>query len=245
MSEIDKTQDRIDEYIRGTMSATERIIFEGELRQNAVLRQEVEVQASISDAVQAVHLKQLLQQIEADMATTNDEHPQTVIAEELGRNVATSAARHIKFGRQVWYWASAAAAVALFFFAGNEWRQTSRIKEFGNEYYTAMAEPIARDGNEIDNLITTGYALIGAGEYDAADVNLKEARNKITEGLSLPIVDEESEYMHKVLQEKLYDVEWYEAIILMKKGKYKKAKDALRTIAATDSPYAENAKSIL
>ena len=64
MSELEKHQDRIDEYIRGTMSASDRIIFEGELRQNAELRQEVEVQTSISDAVQAVHLKQLLQQIE-------------------------------------------------------------------------------------------------------------------------------------------------------------------------------------
>ena len=61
MSEIDKIQDRIDEYIRGTMSANDRIIFEGELRQNAELRHEVEVQASIAEAVQAVRLKQLLQ----------------------------------------------------------------------------------------------------------------------------------------------------------------------------------------
>ena len=35
MSEIEKIQDRIDEYIRGTMSASDRIIFEGELRHNA------------------------------------------------------------------------------------------------------------------------------------------------------------------------------------------------------------------
>ena len=232
MSEIEKIQDRIDEYIRGTMSASDRIIFEGELRHNAELRHEVEVQASIAEAVQAVRLKQLLQEVEAGMAgVPAKEEPKSKV--------------FFLFRRQVLTWASAAAAVAIIFFSGNSWRQAQRFKGFGNEYYAAFVEPVARDGNELDNLLSSSYALIGSGEYEAAMANLSDAKKIIDDGLGLPTVDEESEYEHKVLQEKLYDVDWYEAIILMKQGKYRKAKDALRTIAASESTYAENAKNIL
>lgn len=243
MSEIEKYQDRIDEYIRGTMSAGDKIIFKGELRQNAELRQEVEVQTSISDAVQAVHLKQLLQQIEADMAQANEESPAAMDINGEANPVIVVKPKVVR--RQFLYWASAAAAVMIIFFSGNSWRQTQRYKGFGNDYYSALAEPVSRDGNELDNLLSSSYALIGSGEYEAALANLSEAKKIIDDGLGLPTVDEESEYEHKVLQEKLYDVDWYEAIILMKQGKYRKAKDALRTIAASESPYAENAKNIL
>ena len=242
MSELKKIQDRIDEYIRGTMSISDRIIFEEELRQNAELRQEVEVQTIISDAVQAVHLKQLLQQIEVDMAPDKDEYPEAAISEDRNRVVAI---RPNVFWRHFLYLASAAAAVAIIFFSANSWRQTQRFKGIGNEYYAALVEPFARDGNEIDNLIASSYALIGAGEFDAATADLNEARKKITDSLVMPIIDEESEYQHQILQEQLYDVEWYDAILLMKRGKYLKAKGILRSIASSDSPYADNAKTIL
>ena len=243
MSEIEKYQDRIDEYIRGTMSASDRTIFEGELRQNAELRQEVEVQTSISDAVQAVHLKHLLQQIEADMAPVIEELPAAAVVD--GKENRGVAVRPNLFRRQFLYWASAAASIAIIFFSGNSLRQSQRYKGFGNDYYAALVEPVARDGNELDNLLVSCYALIGSGEYEAAAANLIEVRRMIEEGLDLPIVDEESEYEHRVLQEKSYDVDWYEALILMKQGKYRKAKAALRTIAASNSSYAENAKKIL
>ena len=243
MSELKKIQDRIDEYIRGTMSISDRIIFEEELRQNAELRQEVEVQTIISDAVQAVHLKQLLQQIEVDMAPDKDEYPAAVVSDEDRRRVVSISPN--VFWRHFLYWASAAAAVAIIFFSANSWRQTQRFKGIGNEYYAALVEPFARDGNEIDNLIASSYALIGAGEFDAATADLNEARKKITDSLVMPIIDEESEYQHQILQEQLYDVEWYDAILLMKRGKYLKAKGILRSIASSDSPYADNAKTIL
>lgn len=243
MSELEKHQDRIDEYIRGTMSASDRIIFEGELRQNAELKQEVEVQTSISDAVQAVHLKQLLQQIEADMAPVTEELPAAASADGKGNRVVV--VRPNVFWRQFLYWASAAAAIAIIFISGNYLRQSQRYKGFGNDYYADLVEPVARDGNELDSLLVSSYALIGSGEYEAASANLTEARKIINDGLCLPIVDDESEYEHRILQAKLYDVDWYESLILMRQGNYRKAKAALRTIAASNSPYAENAKIIL
>ena len=199
MSEIEKIQDRIDEYIRGTMSSSDKFIFEVELRQNAELRHEVEVQASIAEAVQAVRLKQLLKEVEAgmaDMPAKEKQKPKTIFL----------------FRRQVLTWASAAAAVAIIFFSGNSWRQMRRFKGYGNEYYAALVEPVARDGNELDNLLTSCYSLIGSGEYEAAVSRLNEARSIIDNGLGLPIVDEESEYEHNVLQYKLYDVDWYKPL---------------------------------
>ena len=232
MSEIERIQDKIDEYIRGTMSVNDRIIFEGELRANPELKHEVEVQASIAEAVQAVRLKQLLQEVEAGIVGNH-------AVEETKPRI------FFLFRRQVLAWASAAAAVALIFFSGNAWQQTQRYKSFGNDYYAALVEPVARDGNELDSLLLSTYAFIGSGEYDSAMADLGKARKQITDSLAMPIVDEESEYEHKVLQEKLYDVDWYEAIVLMKKGKYRKAKEALRFIASSDSPYAEYAMRIL
>ena len=147
--------------------------------------------------------------------------------------------------RQFLYLASAAAAIAIIFISGNSLRQSQSYKSFGDDYYAALVEPVARDGNELDNLLVSSYVLIGSGEYEVATANLIEARKVINDGLCFPIVDDESEYEHRVLQAKLYDVDWYEALILMKQGKYRKAKAALRTIAASNSPYAENAKKIL
>ena len=166
MSEIEKIQDRIDEYIRGTMSVNDRIIFEGELRANPELKYEVEVQASIAEAVQAVRLKQLLQEVEAGMAGA---------LEKKERKPKT----FFLLRRQVISWASAAAAVAIIFFSGNTWRQTQRFKGFGNEYYALLVEPVARDGNELDNLLSSSYALIGSGEYEAAMANLSDAKKII------------------------------------------------------------------
>ena len=50
---------------------------------------------------------------------------------------------------------------------------------------------------------------------------------------------------HQVLQQKLYDLEWYEAIALMKQGKVIKAKRALEAIATSSSPYADTARNEL
>ena len=48
-----------------------------------------------------------------------------------------------------------------------------------------------------------------------------------------------------VFQQKLYEVEWYEAIILMKRGNILKAKKLLESISDSPSPYKVEAKKIL
>ena len=94
-------------------------------------------------------------------------------------------------------------------------------------------------------MIEDAYNLIGAGEFDHALDIIGNAKAMINETIDKPIDTEEDEYEHQVLQLKLYDLEWYEAIILMKQGKVLKAKKALSAISISGSPYAEVARDEL
>lgn len=105
MKELENIQDRIDEYIRGTMSDKDRAIFEEELRHDADLRHEVEVQVSIADAVQAVHLKHVLQGVEAELASDKGESTSPIITPKF-------------YWRRFYQWAAVVAAVAVLFFSG-------------------------------------------------------------------------------------------------------------------------------
>ncbi len=232
MKELENIQDRIDEYIRGTMSDKDRAIFEEVLRQNANFRHDVEVQVSIADAVQAVHLKQVLQGVEAKLAL------------DTGEIYATSMASKF-YWRRFYHRAAAAVIVAIILFSGNMWRQTSRIKGFGNDYYACLVVPSARDGNSLDSLMALAYSYIGNGEFDTAESVLNEANSLIDEGLVAPVINEETDYQHKLLGLKKYDTQWYYALIIMKQGQYRKAKAILKEIAQNDGPYASETKEIL
>ncbi len=220
MNEIENIQDRIDEYIRGTMSHKDRSIFENELRQDADLKHEVEIQTSISDAVQAVHLKLMLQGVEAELTSPK------------------------VYWRRFYKWALAAAAIAIVFFFGN-WRQTSRIKGFGDDYYAYLMVPSPRDGNSLDSLLVLSYSLIGENNYEEAEKILYEANNLIEVELAYPVKDEETEYNHRLLVLKQFDVQWYQVLIIMRQGKYHKAKMLLKEIARGDGTYSSEAKEIL
>lgn len=234
MSEIENLQDKIDEYIRGTMSAEDKNIFEEELRSNANLRHEVEVQASIAEAVQVVRLRELLQEAEAGLsrdASSQQEKSKPVLN---------------PIRRKVLIWVSAAAACVLLFFIANSLVKTQRIKGLGDQYYAALVEPVSRDGNKIDSLLVSSYQLIGQGNFDLAIEDLQMARQLIETGLSVTGEDEEAEYLKAILNEKRYDADWYEILILMKEGDYNRdVKDLLMTISKSDSPYANDAQNIL
>ena len=74
---------------------------------------------------------------------------------------------------------------------------------------------------------------------------LAEARLMIEDGLRAPAADEESRYRHALLRRHLYEVDWLEAISLMKQGRYRKAYRLLESIAASPSPYSEKARRII
>lgn len=228
MSEFINIQDRIDEYIRGTMSDKERTIFEEELRQSAALRHEVEVQSSIADAVQAVHLKEVFRGIEAEMAPRET------------KTVFPTFPR-----KSVYRFAFAFAALAVLFVFGNNWRQMHRMRVIGNDCYASLVIPTSRGGDAVDSLIAVSYLFLGAEEYEAAKDVLSKAEVYIEDGLQSPVVDEETQYWHDLLESKKYDIEWYQSILIMMQGKYREAKVFLLKISDSQSPYAKNAQSVL
>ena len=229
MSEFKTIQDRIDEYIGGTMAGEERAIFEDELRNDAELRREVMVNSSISEAVQSVHLKQMLKSVERELADSAKVTPQVP---------------HVNNWRWFYQLAAVAAVVAILFFSNILW-QSHRVKGFGNEYLSALVAPSVRGDDSVDNMLDLAYSQMIAGEYDLARKTIDTTMILIDEGLVAPVTDEISEYEHSSLMLKRYDAEWYKALVVMMQGNYREAKASLREIAKGTGPYVPEAKNIL
>ena len=222
MSGLENRQDRIDEYIRGTMSDKEKTIFEDELMLDAELKREFEVQRAIADAVQSVQLKRLLQGTESGLSNS----------------------RRAFVDR--WHWMlGVAAAFIVIFFSWSLLRQTQRIRKVGEECYAAVVVPISRGGNAVDSLLSLTYSLMGTGQYKDAEAVLSEMGTLIRDGLNEPVVGDESHYVRALLELKQYEGEWYRVILAMQQGKFRQAKFQLMEIAHSNSPYADNAKTIL
>ena len=213
-------QDRIDEYLNGTLTEADKAAFEKELLENDELREEVEAQRTIAEAVQAVHLRNMLEGVEVGLHR-----------------------RHTL--RRVIAWTSSAAAAVAITLSGYSLRQSSLIKAIGSECFAELTPPVSRDGNTIDSLLNQAYSQIAANEYSIAASALTEARLLIDEGLKAQVTDDESRYRHALLQQHRYDVDWLEAVILMKQGRHRKARRLLESIAASPSPYSAKARNVL
>ena len=57
--------------------------------------------------------------------------------------------------------------------------------------------------------------------------------------------DEEQKYYDDILSIKKQEIDWYDAVLKMKQGKYRKAKKELKKIANGNGIYSEKAKKIL
>ena len=219
MTDIERNN-RIDEYLTGAMPESDRTSFEAELLEAETLREEVETQRTIAEAVQAVHLKNMLADVEADIRR-----------------------KHII--RRIVTWTSSAAAAVAIVLSGYSLRQSNLIKTIGGECLAELTPPVSRNGNTIDSLLTQAYSQIAVNEYTAAASALAAARLLIDKGLDAPATDDESRYRHALLQQHRYDVDWLEAVTLMKQGRHRKARRLLESIAVSSSPYSAKAREIL
>ena len=219
MTDIERNN-RIDEYLIGAMPEDEKAAFEKELREDEILRSEVDAQRTIAEAVQTAHLKNMLADVEAELQR-----------KRLLRRVIT--------------WTSSAAASIVIILSGYSVRQSNAIKAIGDMCFTELTPPVSRDGNSLDSLLTLAYSQIAVNEYPTAASALAEARLRIDDGLKAPAADDESRYRHAILRRHLYEVDWLEAITLMKQGRNRKARRLLNSIADSKSPYSEKAREIL
>lgn len=237
------TEERIDNYLLGLMSESERAAFEQDLATDAELKEEYECQKAIANAVQKVAMKDFLTQHAAE----RQEESSNMIDLSAYFKQATGKIREFfSSGQRVaWTLVSVAAMVVVIVGGVNYTSTLHTMQSNGMLAYTELTVPVPRDGNELDALIEKAYTLIGAGEFDQALDTIGDAKAMANGTLDDPVVTEEDEYEHQVLQQKLYDLEWYEAIVLMRQGKVINAKKALDAIATSSSPYAEAARNKL
>lgn len=237
------TEERIDNYLLGRMTKEERYLFEQDLESNEELREDFECQKTIANAVQKVAMKDFLAQYSSQRHKEKDN-------KAIWRENLDSFWIHLKefFGsgqRVAWTIVSVAAMVVLIV-GGINYSSTRRaLLTNGTLSFSELSTPIVRGGNPLDSLISVAYQLIDKNDLKGAMVVVEEAKSIAKEGLARPVSSEEEEYEYNLRKQQLYELDWYEAIILMNDGKIIKAKKALENIASSGNPYAENARNIL
>lgn len=247
------TEERIDNYLLGRMSEVERTAFERDLGTNAELKEEYECQKAIANAVQKVAMKDFLAQHAAErkdaellVAADAESNSNVINLGSFFSRISEKVQEFFCSGQRVaWTLASVAAMVVAIVGSVNYTSTLHSMQDNGLLAFAELAAPVARDGNELDAMIEDAYHLIGTGELEKAIDAIEKAKARVLEGLAQPIESEEERYEHQVLQLKEYELEWYEAIALMKQGKVIKVKRVLEAIASSSSPYADTARNEL
>ena len=220
------TEERIDNYLLGRMSEQERQLFESELVTNPELCKELESQRQIANAVQRAAMSSFLKQ-----------H-----AEQRNKKVISLFS---STKRVIWTITSIAAMFVLVIGFKNYNKTANAFRNEGLLAYNNLEIPIARDGNQIDILAAKAYQMIGDRDYSLASKTIEETRDYIKAELIVEPRTDEEKYRNQVLQMKEYDLDWLDAIILLKQGKVSKARNALKQIANSESPYSTMAKQML
>lgn len=233
MSVNDNIQERIDKYIQGKMSEEERLLFESDLSKDMKLKTEYESQKEIADAVQKVHLKNILMNAEEELRSSKTRKLRSIEDTET----ASHKIRHLNFSlKRI---TSLAAAIIVIVFVGFNVYRTSMVKELGNECYSQMSAPVSRSDSPIEINMLAIYTQIGSGEYDKAKQNIQATYDMLSEMRieSESMSGEEKEYVCQIVLILQQDLEWYDVVLKMKQGKFRQAKKQLKAIANGDGKY--------
>lgn len=248
------TEERIDNYLLGRMSEAEKAAFERDLETDAELKEEYVCQKAIANAVQKVAMRDFITQhaaerqkaglpVAADLANTNEN---VIDLTSFFSRISEKVQGFFSSGQRVALTFASVAAMLVAVIGGVNYTSTlSTMRNEGMIAYADLSAPIARDGNQIDILIEQAYSQIGNSKWDDAMASIGKVRTLISDSLSDSATTKEEVYEQQILKSKEYELDWYEAIILMKQGKIRKAKRVLESISVSDSPYAENAKDEL
>lgn len=221
------------------MSVEEKMNFETELANNMELKEKYELQKEISDAVQKARIKNLLVEVENEII----EEREKIINDRRNDDDDKSLGNTTNKRR---IWISVAASIIVIFFVGFEFHKTSVYKTCGNDCYAEITAPSSRSDNRLDSLMFSIYRQIGEENYSLAKTNIEEAELIITSMKETEYVsDEEQKYYDDILSIKKQEIDWYDAVLKMKQGKYRKAKKELKKIANGNGIYSEKAKEIL
>jgi anti-sigma factor RsiW len=215
-------EERIDNYLLGRMSDEDKRLFEADLERDAELKEEFECQKQVANAVQKVAMRDFL----VKHAEERQQENSTVInLSEVFSRISGKVRDYFSSSqRVVWTLASVAAMVVAVVGGFNYSSTLHSLENNGMLAYAELTVPVARDGNHLDELMARVYSLIGSGDFEKAQLSIDEARRMIEDSIPTEVSTEEEEYDRLVLQQKLYDIDWFEAIMLMKQGKILKAK---------------------
>lgn len=221
MEENINISEKIDRYILGQMNEVEKAVFEAELSADSDLKHEYELQREIILAIQRVHFKRHLQNIEQQAIYKRRKTIKRVSA------------------------LSIAASIVCVCVLGVDIKWSSNLKDAANLSYIEIGAPSPRSSGEIDGLLLMAYNYIGESDYENANSRLDAAEAIINERLLRPVITEEDAYRKEILILQKQDAEWYRVLILMKDGEIFKIRKTLKRIANSDSRYADEARNIL
>ena len=241
----DVIQDRIDKYIQGKMTEEEKHLFESDLSTDMELKNKYESQKEIAEAVQKVHLKNVLMKTEEEIRSSMGELSESIAAFALvdKKENDSSHQQTVRNNFIVARWlkpiTSIAAAVIVIVFVGFNIYRTSMVKGLGNECYSQMSAPVSRSDSQIEINMLAIYTQIGSGEYDKAKQNIQATYDMLSEMRieSESMSGEEKEYLCQIMLILQQDLEWYDVVLNMKQGKFRQAKKQLKAIANGDGKY--------
>lgn len=205
--------DRIDQYLAGQLSESERALFELEIANDSALAQEVALQRELIRAIQSKGAKEYLQRVEKNIQ------------------------RREKIFRRVKIYAPAIATAACLlvgiFFQSNL-NQTCRGLGYGIEL---EAEP-----SRGDDARSRIFELVESEDFEAALTLIHKEREVLP---SIYPDTEEGEYLKH--QSDIYraDLDWYEAVVYLRAGKYWKSRKCLKHIVSREGYYSMPASKIL
>lgn len=239
--DVINTEDRIDNYLLGNITPEEKVLFESDMKKNAKLKDEYEIQKEIADSIQRLALREFL--TECEKKRTSKHQIQFIIA----RNTVMKILSHrLLYGKRLALGLASAASAIIVIITGIGYAHISDELQNAAPYiYTATQVAITRDGNDITDMLASAYVYIGENQLKKAESVLLEVNDKLEAILKKPIITDDDKVNHDEALEQVQDSKWYSAIILMKQGKVIKAKKTLVSIVETDGIHSDEAKEIL
>lgn len=226
-------EEKIDRYILGKLPHDEVQAFEEEMRASEQLREEVALQREIVTAVQLTAADAMLRRLCADHIAEQAE------AEREAREAAERRAEAERRRRRAFTWGFATVALAACFVVGLFIHIDYRNSYIAYGNTIVLTELEVRGDEVLSNEIVEAIA---AKHYERAHALIAQARQMtFDEARFADCTAEEVAYEREVFAQEQALVEWLEAVTLMREGRWLKARRQLKAIAASDSPYREEA----
>lgn len=241
-------EEKIDNYILGRLSAEQTQAFEELMANDEELRGEVALRREMITAVQLSAADAMLRKLRAAHVAEQAEQAEEREAEEAKEAEEAFAEQQRRAAaerrrRRAFTWGFATVALAACFVVGLfvhlDYQQS--YTAYGN---SLQLSTLALRGEEV--LSNDIIEAIEAKEYERAHILIAQAREMTFDASRLAeSTAEEVEYEREVYAHEQALVEWLEAVTLMREGRWLKARRQLKAIAASDSPYREEAERAL